>query len=436
MLARPSRTRFASVLLTALCLGPAFGVDSVAAAVTSSVVGVWSEPQAGYGFLDAAVAGARSSVELSIYELRDPTLEAALVARAHAGVDVRVVLNYDYDGHEENAAAFALLRGGGVHVVWAPSGQIFHAKYLVIDRARLFVGSGNLVASDYPSTRDVWVEDVSGRDVAAAAATFAQDFGHRSAAPISAGGLVWSPGSTGALVALIGSARHSLLVENEEMASAPVESALDAAARRGVSVEVVMTADPSWTNALRHLAAAGVQVRLLSASQVYVHAKVICADCTATAGRVFVGSENFSTSSLSHNRELGVITTSLSAVRVVASDVRADFALGTALGSSSVTTTKPSGAGVTITSLIATIARGSYESLSAHAPRAHQSCSLSVVLPSGRVSEARGLGAAVSDASGGLLWRWDIGTSTDPGRATATVTCPGASASKTFVITT
>ena len=173
MFARPSRTRFASVLLTALCLGPAFGVDSVAAAVTSSVVGVWSEPQAGYGFLDAAVAGARSSVELSIYELRDPTLEAALVARAHAGVDVRVILNYDYDGHEENAAALALLRGGGVHVVWAPSGQIFHAKYLVIDRARLFVGSGNLVASDYPSTRDVWVEDVSGRDVAAAAATFA-----------------------------------------------------------------------------------------------------------------------------------------------------------------------------------------------------------------------------------------------------------------------
>ena len=89
------------------------------------------------------------------------------------------------------------------------------------------------------------------------------------------------------------------------------------ARRRGVDVEVVMTEDPEWTAALERLASAGVHVHVLGESQIYIHSKVICADCTATSGTVFIGSENFSTSSLSYNRELGVITSTPAAVRAV-----------------------------------------------------------------------------------------------------------------------
>ena len=113
---------------------------------------------------------------------------------------------------------------------------------------------------------------------------FDGDFAGNGAAPRQAAGLVWSPGSTATLASLIGSARHSLLVENEEMDSPAIESALEGAARRGVSVDVVMTEDPSWTSALERLASSGVHVRLLNDSQIYIHAKVICADCTASAG--------------------------------------------------------------------------------------------------------------------------------------------------------
>lgn len=417
----------------------AFSVDASAQTTVpaTSVAGVWAEPQAGYGFLDAAIAAARSSVELSMYELKDPTVEAALVARAHAGVDVQVLLNYAYYGHQENEAAFSTLGTGSVHVVWAPAGRNFHAKYLVVDRRRLFVGSGNLVAADYPSTRDFWVEDLTPRDVQAALGTFAQDVAHSPALPRGAPGLVWSPGSSDVLARVIATAHHSLLVENEEMASPVIEGDLARDARRGVSVEVVMTSDPSWTAALTTLAAAGVHVRLLTDSQVYVHAKVICADCTAAAGTVFVGSENFSTSSLSYNRELGVVTTSLAVVRAVRDAVSSDFAVGTALGApSSGTPTKTPGPGLTITSIVATIARGAYESLSAHAPRAHETCSLAVVLPSGRTSAARGLEPALTDGGGDVTWHWRIGTSTDPGTATATLTCAGASVVRHFTITT
>lgn len=405
-----------------------------AAVPTSAVSGVWTEPTAGYGFLDAAISNARTSIDLSMYELSDSTIEQDLVNRAEAGTDVRVILNSAYEGSSENAAAASTLTAGSVHVVWAPSSQIFHAKYLVVDGTAAYIGTGNFVTSDYSSTRDFWVKDTNTGDVRAIESTFDADFAHDGTAPRHSGGLVWSPGSTGALVNLIASASHSLLVENEEMDSATIESALESAARRGVSVDVVMTQDSSWTSALDRLAAAGVHVRLLSESQIYIHAKIICVDCTQSSGTVFVGSENFSTASLSYNRELGVVTKTLAAVRAVRSAVTADYAIGSTLQAPSSSPPNSSSSGVAITSIIATISRGSRESLSVHA-KPDESCTLTVVLPSGYTSEASGLGSETTNASGNATWTWNVSSETDPGTAHATVSCAGASAARTFTIT-
>ena len=78
---------------------------AIAAIHTSAVSQVWVEPASGYGFIDAAIERAHSSIDLSMYELSDPTIEQDLVARAKAGVDVRVILNSAYDGASENASA-------------------------------------------------------------------------------------------------------------------------------------------------------------------------------------------------------------------------------------------------------------------------------------------------------------------------------------------
>ena len=124
-------------------------------------------------------------------------------------------------------------------------------------------------------------------------------------APGAGRDLLWSPGSEKALVALIGSARHRLLVENEEMGAAPIIAALQSAARRGVQVEVVMTESSEWDSALNSLLQAGVHVRTYAYdAPLYIHAKAISVD----GRRVFVGSENFSTESLDYNRELGIVT--------------------------------------------------------------------------------------------------------------------------------
>jgi cardiolipin synthase A/B len=403
---------------------------------TSDVSAVWTEPAAGYGFSLAGIDSAHHSIDMSMYELDDQTTEKALVARAHAGVDVRVLLDSAYSGKSENSDAASVLAAGGVHVAWAPAEQIFHAKYVVVDDKTAYVGTGNLVASEYATTRDFWVADSTPRDVAAIVSTFASDFDGHSGAGVPSGGLVWSPGSTTKLTSLIASAHTSLLVENEEMDSATIEQALEAAARRGVDVEIVLTEDPSWSSALQQLAAAGDHVRVLTSAETYIHAKVICVDCSLQSGVVFIGSENFSTSSLSYNRELGVVTNSSTAIRVVRAAVSSDFAVGTPVGASTSASPPAHGAsGVSITSFQSAIAPGAEDSLVAHSNLAGDSCALSVELPSGYASESKGLGPATANQSGNVTWQWEVGPSTRAGTATASVSCRSGSIARSFTIT-
>ncbi len=407
-------------------------------APTSGVAAVWTEPQSGYGFLDSAIERARTTIDLSMYALEDTTTENDLIARAQAHVTVRVILNAAYEGKHDNQTTYDYLHAHGVQVVWAPAGQIFHAKYLVADHTA-YIGTGNLQSKYYSSTRDFWMKDINANDVGAIAQTFNSDFTKSGTAPIPSHGLLWSPGSTSALVGLIESARHALLVENEEMDSPPIESALSAAARRGVVVKVVMTKSSDWTTALEALSNNGVRVHVLSSSQVYIHAKVICADCTSNGGTVFIGSENFSTSSLSYNRELGLITSSLVAVRAALSALSADYASGRSVGVSTPVAVLPplptSRRTVSITSFLASIGPGAEDSLGVHSPRPRDVCSLRVTLPSGHLSQSRGLGPARAAADGDLTWTWEIGPSTGPGTALADISCGAGRITRSFSIT-
>jgi len=424
-----------SVLLVLSAVGPLAGA---APSTLSTVARVWTEPASGYGFLDSAVLQARHSIDISMYELADTALERDLISQAASGVEVRVLLDSAFNGQADNAASYAYLHASDVHVEWAPPNQIFHAKYVVIDGSRAYIGSGNLASRDYASTRDFWVEDTTSSDVHAITSTFDVDFAHGPQLAQSSRGLIWSPGSTAPLVDLIRSARHTLLVENEEMDSPTIEQALDLAAAQGVSVKVVMTSSSDAAVALRGLASDGVHVRVLGSRQLYIHAKVICADCAGGAGTVFIGSENFSTSSLSYNRELGLITTTPAAVRAVASAVNTDYGAGTAVTAPSSTPTAPvtsAGGAVTITAFVVSIARGAEDSLSVHSKRANDECSLRVVLASGYLSQSHGLGSARANGAGNVTWTWEIGPSTDPGTAHATVTCGAGTVSRGFTIT-
>jgi cardiolipin synthase len=258
------------------------------------------------GPLDAFMASATRSVDMSMYELADPRAESILAADAARGVRVRVVLD-QYRERARNHDAFTYLSAHGVAVHWAPAvDNTFHIKSICVDGARCAIMTLNLTSRYYPTTRDFAVMDADRADVTAVEQTFAGDYQGHPGTPSSGAGLVWSPGSTAPLAALVGGADRTILVYNEELSDPTMVDALAGAARRGIHVEVVMTYEASWAPNFDALTAAGARIYVLYGEHpVYIHAKMIWVD----EKRVFLGSENLSTASLTGNRELGLVST-------------------------------------------------------------------------------------------------------------------------------
>ncbi len=290
-----------------------------------------TEPQAGMGPVYRLIAGARSSIDLTMYELADHTAEADLAAAAARGADVRVILDRHLE-HDHNTAAYEYLAARRVHVRWAPASTTYHQKTLTVDGATSVIMTFNLVARDYPSTRDFGVIDTNRADVAAIAATFNADFTGRGIRPPDGTDLVWSPtNAQTSVLSVIDAAAHTVAVEDEEMGDPAVTSALAGAARRGVRVTVIMTRNSEWDQAFATLARAGARIRLYADDSAtrYIHAKAIVADAGRAGQRVLTGSQNFSAASLGHNRELGILTRDPAVVRPIAATLAADSAQGT-----------------------------------------------------------------------------------------------------------
>ena len=293
--------------------------------VPAGALSLVTEPDDGIAPVLGMIAGASSSVDLVMYELDDARIGSALATDAARGVAVRVILSGGYEGATStmNAAAYRSLAAHDVPVRYSPAYfSLTHEKSLVVDGKRAIIMTFNLVSKYYATGRDFGIVDLDAHDVAAMEDTFNDDWrgsGSGDTARASLGGndgdagddLLWSPGSKQPLIDLIDAAQRSLYIYNEEMADTDVTKALIDAARRGVAVYVVMTGAAEWKWEFAELTTAGAHVRTYADADdapLYIHAKVIVVDDGSAAARAFVGSENFSETSLNENRELGIIT--------------------------------------------------------------------------------------------------------------------------------
>ena len=300
-------------------------------AVKSGELALITEPRQGVVPALEAIRGARRRVDLVMYELEDPQVEAALAADEARGVPVRVLLSCGYYGEtsKANQPAFGYLAAHHVPVRWTSEHFAFtHQKTLVVDGTADIL-TFNLTAQYYATSRDFGVIDTDRPDVAAIEQTFGEDWrGDHDTAPPTGDDLLWSPGAEHATESLINSAKHSLDIYNEEMAFKPVIADIEAAARRGVHVRIVMTSSSEWHSAFAAEQAAGAQVHTFpdATGALYIHAKMIGVD-----GREwFLGSQNFSTTSLERNRELGIVFTTRTLGHSLERTFSTDFSNSTA----------------------------------------------------------------------------------------------------------
>jgi phosphatidylserine/phosphatidylglycerophosphate/cardiolipin synthase-like enzyme len=308
--------------------GGPVGTDGGPVVTGPDAVSIIVEPTDKAAALLAAIQAAKTSVHMTMYLLNDTRFISALIAQHTAGHDVKVLLNKSFPGGAgTNTKTFNALQAGGVSVAWAPTTfTLTHEKSVMIDGSSAWIMTMNLDTTS-SQNREFLALDTDPADVAEAEAIFTADFTNTAITPT--GNLVVAPtNARDKLIQLIQSAKTSVDVEGEELSDYKIVNALTAAVKAGAKVRVVLSDNPpaaAQSTAVAQLKAGGVQV--VSVANPYIHAKALVAD----GARAYVGSENFTTSSLQYNRELGLITGNAASAAKVSQTIAADFAAGTPL---------------------------------------------------------------------------------------------------------
>lgn len=259
-----------------------------------------------YGVVDrlrAIFADAQTRLRIAIYMISDAQVVAALEETLARGVAVELLIDPDNDA----SYAISRLRPAGADIREAsPMFEHYHPKYVIVDDAYVVVMSGNLNEYSMQTERNHNVVLRDPQDVADLAALFDLDFAG-TPADLRCTRLVMSPNnSRDRIEALITSATTDLRIQHLSLSDRDVQRLLGEAAARGVNVRVIL-ADPAWiesnTASAETLRSAGVLVKYFR--RLDNHAKLIVADDRAA----FVGSVNLSWTSLTQNREVGVVLT-------------------------------------------------------------------------------------------------------------------------------
>jgi cardiolipin synthase A/B len=328
------RSLTSAISLAAAVAAAAMGIAAAPATSASAATATYTlftEPKQGFSPVYNLINGAKTSIDLTMYELEDAVAEKDLVAAEKRGVDVRVIL--DQREESDNSAAYNYLKNNGVHVVYSWSKYYYtHEKSMVIDGSTAMIMSANLTSQYYSTSRDFLVTDTNAADVAAIVKVFNADYAHESVTPGVGADLVWSPtNSQTKLLALINGATSSLRIYSEEMDDTAIQNALVSAAKRGVDVQFCgENEDGEYDSAYTTLADNGVHISYYSNPDgFYIHGKVVEADYGKSDAKVFIGSENFSNTSLNENRELGLIISNQTIMSSIASTFASDFKGGT-----------------------------------------------------------------------------------------------------------
>lgn len=124
------------------------------------------------GLIDEATI----SIDVYAEVVRDQQVVDALIGAARRGVRVRLIISADPDGGDDGADDRAELERGGVQVRLSRGGLYIHAKMMLIDNTRAFVGSQNFTATSLDLNRELGIILTDRPSLSRLQATFARDF--------------------------------------------------------------------------------------------------------------------------------------------------------------------------------------------------------------------------------------------------------------------
>ncbi|MEZ4224797.1 MAG: phospholipase D-like domain-containing protein [Polyangiaceae bacterium] len=282
-------------------------------------------PDAGEAPFVNALQAAQSSIDVMVYQMGYGGVLDNIQAKAKSGVKVRVIL--DLAQKKVNQKYMDALVAAGAQVEWSDPGFTYmHAKLILVDDKVAVISTGNYLKSYMLKERNFVVTNRDPWDVANLVSLFQADW-QRLSPMLDCTRLLVSPINARArILSLINGASSTLTIESMQFADSAVRDAVAARKAAGVDVRVLL-ASPSWIDANQaaatFLSSHGIEARYLTSPS--VHVKAIVAD----GARAYAGSENLSYTSLSKNREVGVVMTDSAAVSAVVSTFDKDWAKAT-----------------------------------------------------------------------------------------------------------
>jgi Putative Ig domain/PLD-like domain len=363
---------YALAAVAAIFLALAGCLTAAGPARAASSLTLVTLPDQGENAIYNFVNSAASSINVTIYELKDTTLENDLVAKEKAGVTVRVILDQAQKTYD--TAAYNTLTAGGVGVVYSSTSFTYtHQKTITVDGKESYISTGNFDTTYYATSRDFGVLDTNAADVSAITAVFNADYAHTSVTP------------------------------------------------------------SDYSSEVSEVEKAGGQVTgYTSTTGYYIHAKTIIADYGTSSAKAFAGSENFSANSLNDNRELGLITTDSGVVSGLETAFTGDFS-GSAANKAGIISpgslTTATGTAVNYQVQAIDTATGTL-SYSATGLPTGLSISSSTGVISGTASTAGTYSVTLTakdstGVSGSASFTWTVGSGGTGGGNTVTVTNPG-----------
>jgi phosphatidylserine/phosphatidylglycerophosphate/cardiolipin synthase-like enzyme len=125
--------------------------------------------------LKALFDSAHTSLDIEVQSISDEGLTDAIIRAQQANVAVRVVVATGYELTAGEADAAAKMKAAGVPLVGLASPYI-HAKAVVVDGSRVFVGSQNFTETALFDNREVGVVTDAPAEAAKVGEVIAQDF--------------------------------------------------------------------------------------------------------------------------------------------------------------------------------------------------------------------------------------------------------------------
>jgi cardiolipin synthase len=261
-----------------------------------------------------AIASAKVSVRVKMFELSDPSAVDALIEAHKRGASVRVMVDATrVRRHPQRTAARRRLRREGIDVLASnPEFSVTHEKSLVVDEGAAFVQTCNWEPEYFTHTRDYAVRTTNRDEVAEITECFEADWRRQTFQPGEPSSLIWCPWEGRERFAhFIDGAKESLVIENDRFQDPIIVEHVVRARSRGVKVHVLTRPVHSLSEqnlaegvaALQTMHDVGVKVHKLE--HLKLHAKMMLAD----QDKAIIGSINISVGSFDKRRELAIEVT-------------------------------------------------------------------------------------------------------------------------------